>query len=76
MYVDHDSNQAISIMEVSDDECYILTEALIRLATNPNIPVAERERAKKLAYLINQENENTRNADGQRAGSPSHQQDL
>ena len=59
-------------MEVSNDECYIITEALIRLATHPDASVAEREKAKKLAYQINQENENTKNADESRNSSPSH----
>lgn len=62
MYVDHDSTGKVSILEVNKDEAYILTEALIRMATNPDFPSEEREKAKHIAYQIIQENENTRHA--------------
>ena len=63
MYIDHDSNERISILEISQDESYILTEALIRFATNPDFPAEDREKAKVIAYQINQEHENTKHAD-------------
>ena len=61
MFVDHDSNNKVSILEISQEESYIITEALIRFATNPIIPASDRERAKKIAYLISVENEDTKN---------------
>ena len=60
-------------MEVTPYECYVITEALIRLATNPNNSSSDRDKAKKLAYQINKEHENTSHADEQRNSSPSHQ---
>ena len=50
-------------MEVDSQECYVITEALVRLATNPAIKPIERELAKRIAYLINKEHEDTENTD-------------
>lgn len=52
MYADHDSKGKVSIMELNPKEVYVLTEALARYATNPDIISANRMLAKKIAYTI------------------------
>lgn len=52
MYADYDSNGKVSIMELNPNEVYILTEALVRYATNPDIISENRTLAKKIAYTI------------------------
>lgn len=60
MYVDHDTNNRVSLLEITRDETYVMTEALVRFATNPDIDTADREKAKHIAYLISKEDEYTR----------------
>lgn len=52
MYADKDSNNNISIMELSSEEAYILTEALARYSTNPDIQACNRIVAKNIACEI------------------------
>ena len=52
MYVDKDSMGLISIMEINPSETYIMTEALIRYASNPDISVDKRDKAKFIAIQI------------------------
>lgn len=52
MYADKDSNNNISIMELSSEEAYILTEALVRYSTNPDIQACNRIVAKNIACEI------------------------
>lgn len=39
-------------MELNPNEVYVLTEALVRYATNPDIMSENRTLAKKIAYTI------------------------
>lgn len=39
-------------MELNPNEVYVLTEALVRYATNPDIISTNRTLAKKIAYTI------------------------
>lgn len=52
MYADKDSNSNVSLMEMTSDEIYVLTEALIRYSTNPDIPIGYRIVAKNIACEI------------------------
>lgn len=52
MYADKDSNSNVSVMELSSEEAYILTEALVRYSTNPDIQVNSRIVAKNIACEI------------------------
>jgi hypothetical protein len=52
MYADYDSSGKVSIMELNPEEVYVLTEALVRYATNPDIMSENRTLAKKIAYTI------------------------
>lgn len=55
MYVDKLNNGAISIMEVTPSEAYVLTEALIRFASDSAQPARERDRARRIAIKISHE---------------------
>ena len=52
MYVDKDGLGLISMMEMSPSEIYVLTEALVRYAANPDISEDKREKAKQIAIRI------------------------
>lgn len=52
MYVDKDSMDLVSVMEINSSDAYVITEALMRYATNPDIPADKRNRAKAMAIQI------------------------
>ena len=52
MYVDKDAQGMISMMEMTSSEAYVLTEALVRYASNPDISVDKRDKAKQMAIKI------------------------
>lgn len=52
MYVDKDARDLISIMELNASDTYVITEALIRYASNPDISVEKRKNAKHIAIQI------------------------
>lgn len=52
MYVDKDALGLVSIMEMNLSETYVLTEALVRYASNPDISVDKRDKAKLMAVRI------------------------
>lgn len=52
MYADKDSNNNVSVMELNTEEAYILTEALVRYSTNPDINLENRIIAKNIACEI------------------------
>ncbi|WP_289074297.1 hypothetical protein [uncultured Bacteroides sp.] len=56
MYADKDSNSNVSLMEMTSNEVYVLTEALVRYSTNPDIPVGNRIVAKNIACEISNNN--------------------
>lgn len=56
MYADVDSNATVSLMEMSETEIFVLTEALVRYATIPSIQDSYRELAKRMALIISQNN--------------------
>lgn len=56
MYADKDSNSNVSLMEMTSNEVYVLTEALVRYYTNPDIPVGNRIVAKNIACEISNNN--------------------
>ena len=56
MYADKDSNSNVSIMVMTSNEVYFLTEALVRYSTNPDIPVGNRIVAKNIACEISKNN--------------------
>ena len=56
MYTDVDSNGAVSLMELSETEIFVLTKALVRYATIPSIRESYRELAKRMALIISQNN--------------------
>lgn len=61
MYVDKDARDLISIMEVNDSEIYVITEALIRYASNPDISPGKRRNAKLIAIQIDSQKLNNVN---------------
>jgi len=42
----------ISMMEMTSSEAYVLTEALVRYASNPDISVDKRDKGKQMAIKI------------------------
>lgn len=52
MYVDKDAQGMISMMEMTPSEAYVLTEALVRYASNPDISSDKRNKAKQMAIKI------------------------
>lgn len=56
MYADKDSNSNVSLMEMTSNEVYVLTEALVRYSTNSDIPVGNRIVAKNIACEISNNN--------------------
>lgn len=52
MYADKDSNSTVSLMEMTSNEVYVITEALVRYSTNPDISVNNRSIAKMIAVEI------------------------
>lgn len=65
MYTDVDSNGAVSLMELSETEIFVLTEALVRYATIPSVQENDRELAKRMAIIIS-----TRNGELNKVSSP------
>lgn len=52
MYADKDSNSTVSLMEMTSNEVYVITEALVRYSTNPDISINNRSIAKMIAVEI------------------------
>lgn len=52
MYIDKDSTGAISMLEINSSDAYVITEALVRYASNPDITGDKRDKAKSIAIQI------------------------
>ena len=63
MYVDIDSSGKYSIMELSDEQISIMSEALVRFACCPSKIKSLRNQAKHLAIKLSQHHDHNQHTD-------------